>query len=397
MAIPTRARPTGAVMALLSVLTPATTVWAQPAARTPAASRPPAGIDLARLAGIDEVVERAIVARQLPGAVVVVGRGDTVVYEKAFGQRAVAPVAEPMSLDTIFDLASLTKVLATVPFAIHAVELGRVGLDTRVADRVRHWRSDDRSMATVADLLEHCAGLTAHLPFYRDHVGRADIEHSIATLPLEYAVGSRSTYSDLGFMLLAWILEDALETGLPAFVAQLAGMLGSGTLGFRPAHALRARIAPTGTSPWRGRPLVGEVHDDNGALLGGVAGHAGLFGTAADVGRWAQAWIGGLEGDQGTPFGAARSLRRFMQRSRVPGSSRALGWDTMLPTSSCGTLMSPDAVGHTGFTGTSLWIDHRRGLYVVLLTNRVHPDASNQAILGVRRAVHDAAIEAFSA
>jgi CubicO group peptidase (beta-lactamase class C family) len=346
---------------------------------------------------VARLLDDAVGARAFPCACVEIGTAHGPAFTHASGRLSYDADAPVASHDTIFDLASLTKVLATMPMAMRAVEHGRLALDTRVADRVRHWRADDRATATVADLLEHCAGLTAHLPFYRDHSGRADVEHSVATLPLEYPVGSRSIYSDLGFMLLAWILEDALDVGLAEFMAPLAQGLGCDTLAFRPPHALRPRIAPTGTSPWRGRTLVGEVHDDNCALLGGVAGHAGLFATAGDVGRWARAWLAGLAADADSPFGPPALLRRVMQRSVAPGSSRALGWDTMLPTSSCGIRMAPDAVGHTGFTGTSLWIDHRRGVYVVLLTNRVHPDAANQAILSVRRAVHDAALDAFDA
>ena len=195
-------------------------------------------------------------------------------------------------------------------------------------------------------------------------------------------------------MLLGWILEEALQVSTAESFSAFAARVGAPTLGFCPDPALRSRIAPTGHSPWRGRTLAGEVHDDNCAMLGGVAGHAGLFGTAADVGAWARAWLGTLSDAPASPFGPEPLLRRFMQRSAVASSSRALAWDTMLPTSSCGTRMSPDAVGHTGFTGTSLWIDHRRDLYVVLLTNRVHPGAANEAILGVRRRVHDAVIDA---
>lgn len=346
---------------------------------------------------IIRLIDQAARERAFPCACVEVGTSRQVLLAHAAGTLTYEAEAAPASSATVFDLASLTKVLVTMPMAMHAIARGVVALDTKVGDRVRHWRADDRATATIADLLAHSAGLTAHLPFYRDHAGRPDVEHAIATLPLEYPVGSRSIYSDLGFMLLGWLLEDALEQRAPAFLAPLAAAIGATTLQFRPPAALRPRTAPTGTSPWRGRTLVGEVHDDNCALLGGVAGHAGAFGTAADVGRWAQAWLSGLRPNASSPFGPPAWLRRFMQRSPVAGSSRALAWDTMLRTSSCGTRMSADAVGHTGFTGTSLWIDHRRDLYVVILTNRVHPDASNQAILDIRRRVHDAVIDAFDA
>lgn len=340
------------------------------------------------------ILAEAVATHACPCACLEVGTSTGVTFARAAGTLTYEDDAPPATLHTLFDLASLTKVLVTMPMAMRAVESGALPLDTRIATRSAAWRGEDRASATVTHLLEHAAGLTAHLPFYRDHIGRADVEHAIGTLPLEYDVGRRSIYSDLGFMLLGWMLEDALHVHAAAFLATLARELETPTLQFVPPASLRDRIAPTGTSQWRGRLLVGEVNDDNCAMLGGISGHAGAFGTVVDVGAWARAWLRGLaRGD--APFGPPALQRRFMQKSAVPGSSRALAWDTMLPTSSCGTRLSADAVGHTGFTGTSLWIDHQRDLYIVLLTNRVHPDASNQAILGVRRAVHDAVIAAL--
>ena len=174
---------------------------------------------------------------------------------------------------------------------------------------------------------------------------------------------------------------------------------------FNPPRELRERCAPTELDLWRGRLLQGEVHDENTWALGGAAGHAGLFGTAAGVGAFARTVLQGLRQPATVPDGGnakpeagrrileAGSWRRFARKSTVPGSSRALGWDTMLPTSSCGTRMSPRAIGHTGFTGTSLWIDPDQDLYVALLTNRVHPARDNNQIQSVRRAVHDAVVE----
>jgi CubicO group peptidase (beta-lactamase class C family) len=152
-------------------------------------------------------------------------------------------------------------------------------------------------------------------------------------------------------------------------------------------------MAPTEHDDWRGRDLVGEVHDENAAALGGVAGHAGLFGTAASVGAYARLVLRAFT--EKTTLGDPELMRRFSSRTRVPGSSRALGWDTMLPTSSCGTRLSASSIGHAGFTGTTLWIDHERDLYVVLLTNRVHPTRENTKLTAIRPQVHDAIIEAL--
>jgi CubicO group peptidase (beta-lactamase class C family) len=370
------------------------------------------------------LIERAVASRAFPAATIEVGRRDRVLWRAAFGRLTYAPDALATAPDTIFDLASLTKVIATVPLVMHAVETGALALDDRVADRLPHWRGADRDDVTVADLLEHASGLTAYLPFFRDHHGRADIERAICTLPLEYAPRTQSIYSDLGFMLLAFILEDVNQMPfakqfdrLFRLEAEATGVEGKAEgvegleLFFNPPRELRERCAPTELDLWRGRLLQGEVHDENAWVLGGASGHAGLFGTAASVGTFARHILRGLlpdresrrqETDRGQPGpgsgeqeagrGKPDTLARFARKSRVPGSSRALGWDTMLPTSSCGTKMSPRAIGHTGFTGTSLWIDPALDLYVVLLTNRVHPARDNNRIQPIRRALHDAVV-----
>jgi CubicO group peptidase (beta-lactamase class C family) len=196
-------------------------------------------------------------------------------------------------------------------------------------------------------------------------------------------------------MLLAFILEDTGSAPLADRLQTLLGQMGIvEKLQFNPPPQWRRETAPTEQDPWRGRLIAGEVHDENAWALGGVAGHAGLFGTAAAVGAYARHLLQVLDGRTGA-F-ARDTLTTFItRRADVPGSSRALGWDTMLPTSSCGTRMSSRAFGHTGFTGTSLWIDPERGAYVVLLTNRVHPTRANQQIKQVRAALHDAVIESF--
>jgi len=304
------------------------------------------------------------------------------VWRGAFGTLTYAEDSPAVVADTVYDLASLTKVLATTPRAMQALEAGALSLDARVADHVSAWRGADREHVTIADLLEHTSGLTAYLPFFRDHRGRADFERAIGTLPLEYAPRTQSIYSDLGFILLGFILDDV------GFSLGSSSLQAGDPLTFNPPRSWKDRTAPTELDLWRGRLLQGEVHDENTWALGGIAGHAGMFGTAAAVGSFAREVLNGLRGR--TTFARAETFARFATKSTVPGSSRAVGWDTMLPTSSCGTRLSTRALGHTGFTGTSLWIDPELDLYVVLLTNRVHPSRDNNAIQPVRRAVHDA-------
>jgi CubicO group peptidase (beta-lactamase class C family) len=342
------------------------------------------------------VLTEAAADGAFPAAVAEVGSSRAPVWTASVGTLWNAEAAPPATRDTIFDLASLTKPLATTTLAMKAVAAGRLSLDARLETLLPQWRGQDRDHVTVADLLAHTSGLTAHLPLYRDDTGRVDFERAICTLPLEYGPRTRAVYSDLGFMLLGFILEDALRRPLDASFAEVCDALGTEDIRFRPPVDWRPRTAPTGLDAWRGRVLAADVHDRNAWALGGVAGHAGLFGTAAATGAFARAWLVSIAGTGGSPFEVPVDLaRRFTRRTQVPGSSRALGWDTMLPTSSCGTRMNPDAVGHTGFTGTSLWLDPRRDLYVVLLTNRVHPTDENQRILQVRPAFHDAVVRAF--
>jgi CubicO group peptidase (beta-lactamase class C family) len=340
---------------------------------------------------LDDAVER----RVFPCASIEVGRRDDVYWRHACGTLSYDAESAPATPDTIFDLASLTKVLATTTVLMRLVDGGAVALEDPVAHWLADWRGEDRAGVSIADLLEHTGGLTAHLPFFRDHHGRSDFQHAICTLPLEYPAGSRSVYSDLGFILLAFIATDAARgIGIDVQFDQVSRGLDLGDLRYRPPVAWRSRTAPTEVDAWRGRLLTGEVHDENGWALSGVAGHTGLFGTAPAVGRFARAL---LDTVAGLPrLASPHTLARFLRRSTVPGSSRALGWDTMLPTSSCGHRLSPAAIGHTGFTGTSLWIDPGQELYVVLLTNRVYPTRNNEAILEVRPAVHDAIAQALA-
>jgi CubicO group peptidase (beta-lactamase class C family) len=344
-----------------------------------------------------------------PAASIEVGNAAGPLWRYATGRLTYDSEAQPVDADTIFDLASLTKIVATTTLVMQSLDNGRLGLDDPVGRWIPEWRGADREHVTIRDLLAHSSGLTAYLPFYRDHRGRVEFQPAICALPLEYAPRSRTIYSDLGFMLLAFILEDAQPPapgfrGAPGSIDQsrsfatqfhrLASFFTSEPLRFNPPRSWRERTAPTELDPWRGRMLVGEVHDENTWALGGAAGHAGLFGTAAAVGAFARTVLRTITGD--SPLTAPATITEFIRRTDVPGSSRALGWDTMLPTSSCGTRMSPTAIGHTGFTGTSLWIDWERDLYVVFLTNRVHPTRANERIKQIRPRLHDAIVSEFT-
>jgi serine-type D-Ala-D-Ala carboxypeptidase len=345
-----------------------------------------------------EVLARAVSASAFPCAVVEVGSTRAAVWREAFGALT-CDAPGPASAATVFDLASLTKVIATTTVTMRLVDAGALGLDQRVDQWLRawrgRWRDEHVADATIADLLTHSSGLPAHLHLYDGHTGRREFEAAICATPLEYAPRTQTVYSDLGFMLLGFILEDAGGAALATQFEAVSRLLRPHPIAFTPPRAWRPQTAPTEVERWRGRLLVGEVHDLNAWALGGVAGHAGLFGSASAVGAFARLVLAALR-DGDARLARAETVRAFARRVPIPNSTRALGWDTMKPTSSCGTRLSPTAIGHTGFTGTSLWLDWERDLYVVLLTNRVHPDVSNDAIVRVRPALHDAVSDAWT-
>jgi CubicO group peptidase (beta-lactamase class C family) len=340
------------------------------------------------------VLDDAIAARVFPCAVAEVGRTSGAVWSYAAGRLTFADNAAAAATGTIFDLASLTKVIATTTLGLMQVADGALALENRVAARSPSWTLADRHDVTVRDLFEHCSGLPSHRKYFQTIAGRAAFEAAICAEPLAYRPRTQAIYSDPGFMLLGFLLEDAVGEPLDVQFQRWRDRVGiSEPLQFNPPNDWRDRTAPTENDSWRSRLLVGEVHDENAAALGGVAAHAGLFGTAAATGRAARWWLSRLRGDD-DPLThiTAQQAARFAERSAVPGSSRAIGWDTMLPSSSCGSRLSQRAVGHTGFTGTSLWIDPDQDLYFVLLTNRVHPTRANERIQPVRRAFHEAAV-----
>ena len=342
--------------------------------------------DFARAAAI---VQGGVDARAFPAAVVEVGARDAVLWQQAFGRLDPDPDSPATQTSTIFDLASLTKAIATTSLVMKLVEQGTVALQHPIRQWIPEWRGNDRQQVTVRSLLTHSSGLTAWLPFYRDYTGRQEFQHAICSLPLEYPPDTQSIYSDLGFMLLGFIVEDAGRQPFQMQAEEFLRTVTSAPLMFNPPAELRPSIAPTEHDQWRGRRLVGEVHDENCWALGGAAGHAGLFGTAQAVGDFARAMLAGLKGSD-TRIASVETLRRFVVRSGPVTGSRAFGWDTMLPTSSCGALISRSAFGHTGFTGTTLWIDPEREVYVVFLTNRVNPTRENAAIQQIRPVLHDA-------
>jgi CubicO group peptidase (beta-lactamase class C family) len=326
-----------------------------------------------------QILQDAIAREAFPAAVVEVGQARGPIWREAFGRYTYEPDAPATTQATIFDLASLTKVIGTTTLLMRLVDGGILQVDDPIGRWLTDWRGKDRDHVTIRDLLAHSSGLSAHLKLYESCEGRLEFQRVICNLPLEYKPRTQSIYSDLGFMLLGFIIGDAVGKSLSAQFDAIARLVAPEYVAFSPPKTWRGHIAPTEIERWRGRLLVGE------------AGHAGLFGSASACGMFAQLVLRGMLQDDAT-LARPETIRTFAKRTDVADSTRALGWDTMKATSSCGTRMHATAIGHTGYTGTSLWIDWERNLYVVLLTNRVYPSASNNAILQVRPAFHDAVV-----
>ena len=335
-----------------------------------------------------------------PSAVVQVGSGGGLLWRDRLGTRTFEAESVPVSQTTPYDLASLTKPIATTTVVMDLVRGGALRLDERLAACFSEWRGLDRESVAIRDLLEHSSGLPVRL-VDPPPAGRREFEHDICAMPLEYEPRTRSVYSDLGFILLGLLAEQragcSLETAFDRIQHRLESAddaLATEPLSFGLAGPAKLEAAPTlplEGDVRKGRMLVGDVHDNYAAALGGIAGHAGLFGTAAGVAGFARIVLRAARADTAMPEPlSAPRVAEFITKSIVAGSSRALGWDTMLPTSSCGTRMSPAAFGHVGFTGTSLWIDPLRDRYFVLLTNRACGGGTLDQMRAVRRAFHDA-------
>jgi uncharacterized protein YbbC (DUF1343 family)/CubicO group peptidase (beta-lactamase class C family) len=358
-----------ALLIALLLLGPALARPAEPV--RPSDARPDAvGLDPDCLFRIDKVANTAIAEGRTPGAVVLVLRDGRVAYRKAFGQRQVQPSAEAMTADTVFDLASLTKPVATATSVLLMIERGQLRLADPVSTHLSVFDRDDKRAITLEQLLLHTSGLPSGNPV-ADYEGGIDKAiQKIASIRLSAAPGERFRYSDLGFIVLGEVVRKVAGEPLDAFARKnVFAPLGMRDTTFRPGSDLAARAATTEKAGERW--LRGEVHDPRARKLGGVAGHAGLFGTADDLALYAQMLLdGGIY--QGKRILSPAAVRLMTAPRRVPGGLRALGWDVQTAYSSNrGELFG--GFGHTGFTGTSLWIDPPSRTAVVFLSNRVHP------------------------
>jgi CubicO group peptidase (beta-lactamase class C family) len=327
------------------------------------------GMSAERLAAIDRVVLNGIHAGGFPGGAVVVGRDGYAVVKRGYGRLTWGADAAPVSEHTIYDLASLTKVVATTSAIMVLVDEGKLDIDAPVRSYLPAFSGGAKDRVTVRHLLTHRSGLPAGRDLWRSASSPAEARRQVLESRLYCEPGSCYEYSDLGADVLGMLAETVSGERLDRFVQErVFGPLGMNDTYFRPPAELRARIAPTEVAPPRGYPLRGEVHDENAYALGGVAGHAGLFSTAADLSIFAQTLLNG-GAYRGVRVFADSTVRRFTSRA---AGTRALGWDTCDKNSACGEQMGESAFGHTGFTGTSLWLDPAQRMFVLLLTNRVH-------------------------
>lgn len=374
-----------------------------------------------KLGKVDRVLDKAIDAAEMPGAVVLATQrreGELLEHASVRGLAVVRPERIPMARETIFDLASLTKVVATSTALMWLCHEGQVGLDDPVAKFIPAFGERGKEGVTLRHLLTHSSGLKPWRAFHEDLLAREKkkgvqivgtpearewVLSSIHRSALVHEPGTAAVYGDLDMIVLGEVIEAATHQSLDAFCNErIFGPLGLKHTGFVPLaqaeapEAVRRGFAATENCPWRGRILWGEVHDPNASVMGGVAGHAGLFSSADDLLRFGHAILDTWH-ERGDPL-PRETLRSFLTRQNLPENSDwALGWDT--PTtgaSSAGQHFSAHSVGHLGFTGTSLWIDLEADAVVVMLTNRVHL-VSKKSRFTLRAEIHDLVRDAFAA
>jgi len=342
-----------------------------------------------------ELLQQAIAQRAFPAASAAITHKERLACLKAFGRFTYDTDAPEVTTASIFDLASLSKIVATTPMAMILYERGLLDLDLPVVAVVGEFAGEDprRDEVTLRMLLAHSSGLPAYETLFLRAKTKEELLAFVFTASLIANPGAKAEYSDIGFILLGVALERMAEEPIDRFCQrEIFGPLGMTHTAFNPPRNWHSSIPPTADDrSFRGRIIQSEVQDENASVLGGMAGHAGLFAPAANLALFAHVMLHG-----GCPIVRPETLAVFTQRQFSPaGTSRALGWDTPSSPSQSGKYFSPHSFGHLGYTGTSLWIDPERQLSVTLLTNRTWPDCGNQAIKQLRPQFHDAVVEAL--
>ncbi len=342
--------------------------------------------------GVSDLVNTSIRDSAFPGAVLLIWKNGKIIYENAFGHLIYDDSASMVTTNTIYDLASLTKVIATTTAAMICIDTRLFNIDDKAAKYIPQFGENGKQDITIKNLLLHNSGLPAFKKFYALYNTPGEVLNDIYSTRLLYPTGTKTIYSDLGMIVLGKIIEKVTGETLDKFCnTEIFKPLGMNDTYYNPPSSLKFRIAPTEFDKyWRNRLLIGEVHDETASLLKGVSGHAGLFSTAGDISKLLQMLLqkGVFEG------------RRIIDSSTVKlftskqSNERGLGWDIKSAAgSSAGSLFSSKSYGHTGFTGTSVWTDPERDLFVVFLTNRVYPTRNNNKIIKIRPELHDLIIK----
>ena len=351
---------------------------------------------------VDSLMRKAVSDRVFPGAVLLVSKEDSIVCHNAYGIANLFS-RRLMTTETIFDLASLTKPLATTLAVMILIQKGVIGAEQEIGDILPAFKTDKKSPIKVRHLLHHSSGLADYRPYYKEieHLPKKTRKQALRKLlliePLMHPIGTKVVYSDLGFMILEWVVEHFSGKRLDEFVYQMIyDPLGLDNLFFVDLNAKKPRgvFAATEKCPWRKILLAGQVHDENAYIVGGVQGHAGLFGTAAAVHMLVSMLLSAYHGTGSDNLFQTEIVRSFFRR--LPNTDKVLGFDApALQNSSAGSYFSANSVGHLGFTGTSFWMDLERSIIVVMLTNRVHPSRDNLAIKAFRPKLHDAVMRSL--
>ncbi len=338
--------------------------------------------------GVERLINNSIKDSAFPGAVLLVWKNGKIIFEKPFGRLMYNDSSAKMTTNTIFDLASLTKVLATTTAAMICVDRKLFSIDDKVSKYIPAFAQNGKENVTIKNLLMHSGGLPAYKKFYAVYSDPQQVLDDIYAGQLAYSPGTKTVYSDLGMITLGKVIEKVTGKTLDVFCnEEIFNPLKMGDTYYNPPKTLKHRIAPTEFDHyWRNRLLIGEVHDETASLLNGVSGHAGLFSTAGDISKVLQMLLqkGVYEGKR---IIDSSTVKMFLTKQ---SNDRALGWDMKSSSgSSAGSLFSDKSYGHTGFTGTSVWTDPLRKLFVVFLTNRVYPTRENNKLIKIRPKIHD--------
>ncbi len=340
---------------------------------------------------VNNLMEQAISDSVFPGAVLLFGIDDSFLYEKSFGHYTYNKTSQPVKTNSIFDLASVSKVVGTTSAAMILVDRGKLKLDEKVITYLPEFNNNGKDKITIRNLLLHNSGLPAFKKYYDKYSTAKEVINDIMNLKLIYEPGTKYVYSDLGMITLQKVIEKISGTTLDKFLKkELFEPLGMNLTMYNPSNKMKQNCVPTEIDDfWRMRLLQGEVHDERAYLLNGVAGHAGLFSTAEDLSKFARMLLnGGVY--NGKQIINKKTIDEWTTKQSEQ-SDRGLGWDTRSKEkSSSGKYFSMNSFGHTGYTGTSIWVDEDKKLFVILLTNRVYPTRKNRKIIQFRPVIHNA-------